>query len=79
MPALFVSPYMLTIILLIGSNTFMTTAWYWHLRFRDVPLCQVPLISWGLALFEYCLACRQTVTAVTSIAPLCTKALPGTR
>jgi hypothetical protein len=56
MPALPMSPYMLTVLLLIGSNTFMTTAWYWHLRFREVPLWQVILISWGLAFFEYCLA-----------------------
>jgi uncharacterized protein (DUF486 family) len=34
----------------------MTTAWYWHLRFRDLPLWQVILVSWGLALIEYCLA-----------------------
>jgi uncharacterized protein (DUF486 family) len=56
MPPFLASPYLLTILLLIGSNVFMTTAWYWHLRFREVPLWQVILISWGLALFEYCLA-----------------------
>jgi uncharacterized protein len=56
MPALIASPYVLPILLLIGSNAFMTTAWYWHLRFKEVPLWQVILISWGLAFFEYCLA-----------------------
>jgi uncharacterized protein len=50
------SPYSLPILLLIGSNAFMTTAWYWHLRFKEVPLWQVVLISWGLAFFEYCMA-----------------------
>ena len=50
------SPSLLTALLLIGSNAFMTTAWYWHLRFRDLPLWQVILVSWGLALIEYCLA-----------------------
>lgn len=55
MPAIAPS-YLLPIGLLIGSNVFMTTAWYWHLRFREVPLWQVILISWGLALIEYCLA-----------------------
>ena len=54
MPAL--SPYLLPIVLLIGSNVFMTTAWYWHLRFKEVPLFSVILISWGLAFVEYCLA-----------------------
>jgi len=50
------SPYLLPIALLIGSNIFMTTAWYWHLRFKEVPILHVILISWGLALIEYCLA-----------------------
>jgi uncharacterized protein (DUF486 family) len=46
----------LPILLLIGSNVFMTFAWYWHLRFKEVPIVQVIAISWGLALIEYCLA-----------------------
>jgi hypothetical protein len=54
MPALY--PYALPIALLIGSNAFMTTAWYWHLRYKEVPLYWVILISWGLAFVEYCLA-----------------------
>jgi uncharacterized protein (DUF486 family) len=29
---------MWTILLLIGSNIFMTFAWYGHLKFREVPL-----------------------------------------
>ena len=53
MPAM---PYMLPIAMLVGSNVFMTTAWYWHLRYKEVPLFQVILISWGLAFIEYCLA-----------------------
>jgi uncharacterized protein len=53
---LFMSPYLTPILLLIGSNVFMTTAWYWHLRYKDVPLFCVILISWGLAFVEYCLA-----------------------
>jgi hypothetical protein len=56
MPSMITSPYVLPVLLLIGSNVFMTTAWYWHLRFKEVPLWQVILISWGLAFFEYCLA-----------------------
>ena len=46
---------MRTILLLIGSNIFMTTAWYGHLKFRDRPLWEVILVSWGIAFFEYCL------------------------
>ena len=56
MPTAIISPYVSTVLLLIGSNVFMTTAWYWHLRYKEVPLWQVILISWGLAFVEYCLA-----------------------
>jgi uncharacterized protein len=51
-----ISPYLLPILLLLGSNVFMTSAWYWHLRFKEVPLPAVIAVSWGLALLEYCLA-----------------------
>lgn len=51
-----VSPYLLPIVMLVGSNVFMTTAWYWHLRYKEVPLITVILISWALAFIEYCLA-----------------------
>ena len=53
---LFMSPYLTPILLLVGSNVFMTTAWYWHLRYKDVPLFYVIFISWALAFVEYCLA-----------------------
>jgi hypothetical protein len=56
MPAPLISPYLLPILMLIGSNVFMTTAWYWHLRYKEVPLFGVILLSWGLAFIEYCLA-----------------------
>ena len=46
---------MRTILLLIGSNVFMTLAWYGHLKFREVALWKVILVSWGIAFFEYCL------------------------
>ncbi|WP_070156348.1 DMT family protein [Sphingobium phenoxybenzoativorans] len=43
--------------LLIASNIMMTIAWYWHLKGgMGKPLLLVILISWGIALFEYCLA-----------------------
>lgn len=50
-----------TIILLVLSNTFMTMAWYGHLKFKDMKWSQhlglftIILISWGIALFEYIL------------------------
>jgi uncharacterized protein (DUF486 family) len=43
-----------TIGLLLVSNIFMTFAWYGHLKFKAAPLLIVILLSWGLALFEYC-------------------------
>lgn len=48
-----------TIIFLIISNTFMTFAWYGHLKFKEyswgkgLGLIAIILISWGLAFFEY--------------------------
>lgn len=50
-----------TIILLIGSNIFMTLAWYGHLKLQQMnisnswPLIAVIAFSWAIALFEYCL------------------------
>lgn len=51
----------ITISLLILSNTFMTLAWYGHLKFKEMKwsqslgLMSIILISWGIALFEYAL------------------------
>lgn len=47
-------PFM-TIGLLLGSNIFMTFAWYGHLKFKAAPLLAIIFISWGIAFFEYCL------------------------
>jgi uncharacterized protein (DUF486 family) len=47
---------MRTIALLTLSNVFMTFAWYGHLKHREIPLWQAIAVSWGIALFEYCLA-----------------------
>lgn len=45
-----------TALLLLLSNLFMTVAWYWHLKHKDVPLWKVILISWLIAFIEYCIA-----------------------
>lgn len=51
--------YIVTILLLIISNVFMTFAWYGHLKLQQTgisknwPLFVVILVSWGIALFEY--------------------------
>jgi uncharacterized protein len=42
-------------LLLLASNTFMTIAWYGHLRFKKAPLIIAILVSWGIAFFEYTL------------------------
>ena len=50
---------LLTIGLLVLSNSFMIIAWYGHLKFaewswfRKLGLISIVLISWGIALFEY--------------------------
>ena len=49
---------MKTIALLFVSNLFMTLAWYGHLKWKFLEgrsLGVVILVSWGIALFEYCL------------------------
>ena len=43
-------------ILLLGSNVFMTFAWYGHLKHKSAPLIVVILVSWSIALAEYMLA-----------------------
>jgi len=48
---------MTTIVLLCMSNVFMTFAWYGHLKYgHDWPLWKAILVSWAIALLEYCLA-----------------------
>ena len=45
-----------TVVLLIGSNVFMTFAWYGHLKnLSDKAWYTAALLSWGIALFEYLL------------------------
>lgn len=46
---------MRTILLLIGSNVFMTMAWYGHLHYKSKALWLVILVSWLIALPEYML------------------------
>lgn len=46
-----------TLLLLCLSNIFMTFAWYGHLKYgHDWPLWKAVLVSWAIALLEYCLA-----------------------
>ena len=46
---------MITVILLILSNVFMTIAWYGHLKHKDAALWKAIIVSWLIAFFEYCL------------------------
>lgn len=51
----------ITVLLLIGSNIFMTLAWYGHLKLHQMnisnswPLIGVIVFSWAIAFFEYSL------------------------
>ncbi|MBI1826244.1 MAG: DMT family protein [Planctomycetes bacterium] len=44
-----------SIALLIASNSFMTTAWYWHLKHKGWTLAMAIMVSWLIALPEYLL------------------------
>ena len=48
--------HLLPILLLFGSNIFMTLAWYGHLRFKEAPLFDVIFAAWSIAFIEYCMA-----------------------
>lgn len=48
------------IVLLLCSNVFMTFAWYGHLKYRTAPLATAIFVSWGIALFEYAPALKQS-------------------
>ena len=48
--------HIVPVLMLIASNVFMTFAWYGHLKFGSKPLWLVVFVSWGIAVFEYCLA-----------------------
>ena len=47
--------FLAPVAMLAGSNLFMNTAWYWHLKVPGKALWLVVLLSWGIALFEYLL------------------------
>ncbi len=47
---------MRTIALLFASNIFMTYAWYYHLQQKGWPLWKAIILSWLIALIEYCFA-----------------------
>lgn len=43
------------VLLLVASNTFMTLAWYGHLRYKGAELVATVLVCWLIALPEYAL------------------------
>jgi uncharacterized protein (DUF486 family) len=45
---------MSTIALLVVSNTFMTVAWYGHLKYKSAPIVTAIIASWLIAFGEYC-------------------------
>lgn len=66
------SAYFTPIALLLASNIFMTFAWYGHLKYQSSPLWVAILVSWSIALLEYCLAvpANRLGTAVYTVAEL---------
>jgi uncharacterized protein (DUF486 family) len=45
---------MVPVLLLFISNTFMTFAWYGHLKHRSAPVLEAIVVSWLIAFGEYC-------------------------
>ena len=67
MPAMLSSPYVLPILMLLGSNVFMTLAWYGHLRFKEVPLAGVIFAAWASLSWSIAWRYRPTAGAARSI------------
>src|SRR5690606_41413173 len=67
-----VSPKFLPVLLLLGSNIFMTFAWYGHLKFKAAPLYAAVVGSWLSAFVEYWIAvpANRTGSQVYSTAEL---------
>jgi hypothetical protein len=63
------------VLLLIASNVFMTFAWYGQLTVKHRALWLMILISWGIALIEYCLAVPANQIGRTVYTPAELKAL----
>ncbi len=57
---------MITVVLLVISNTFMTFAWYGHLKYRSAPLLGVILVSWLIALENTAFRCQPIESAIVS-------------
>lgn len=47
--------WLITVVLLVASNIFMTYAWYFHLKKPSWTMVVAIVASWGMAFFEYCL------------------------
>lgn len=56
MPTFLSWSYLAPIVLLVGSNVFMTLAWYGHLKFKGSALMLAIVVSWAIAFVEYCMA-----------------------
>ncbi|OOR89604.1 hypothetical protein B0181_06440 [Moraxella caviae] len=50
--------WLIVVALLCLSNIVMSFAWYWHIKpdATSLPIWQIVLISWAIALVEYCFA-----------------------
>lgn len=69
------SPAIAPILLLIGSNLFMTTAWYGHLKFPNAAMWVAVMASWGIALVEYWMAVPANRIGIAVYAPSELKAM----
>src|SRR5262249_48178576 len=62
-------PALSTVLLLVASNTFMTVAWYGHLKHADKAFWLRILVSWLIALPEYALQVPANAIGAKVVSP----------
>lgn len=61
-------PVVVTSLMLVASNLFMTYAWYGHLKtLGHRPWFVAAVVSWGIALFEYLIQVPANRIGATSL------------
>ncbi|MFN3989223.1 MAG: DMT family protein [Erythrobacter sp.] len=60
------TPFVLPVVMLAGSNVLMNLAWYGHLKQPSLALWAAIGLAWGIAFLEYCLAVPANRIGITA-------------